>query len=266
MAFKALLILVVVAVLMEDGSSIKKTAEEEKEDEEVARAVNKTLAEEEKKRQEEEDEKKRQEDEKKKMKTKDEKKKTDSGSGTIAKKEDEASPSNVTCPVIRECESCPDTPSCPPCERCPEVPGPQHNVTCRNTTVTRVITVNQTCPISPSCPENNNTQSSSIPDCPEVAEVTMSVPVAMLVGACASLLVTGMATAIGLLLRYVDPIVSGFFFVATVVLIWYFSSRYPETARDLGARAATLLGEAATALSHRIMEALRHHNNQVGFS
>ncbi len=81
----------------------------------------------------------------------------------------------------------------------------------------------------------------------------MSVPVAMLVGACASLLVTGVATAIGLLLRYVQPTISGLLIIAILILVWYLSSQYPDTARELGARAATLLREAATALSHRVM-------------
>ncbi len=94
----------------------------------------------------------------------------------------------------------------------------------------------------------------------------MTVPVALVVGAMASLLVTGVAAAIGLILRYVNPIASGFLFMATIVIIWYLCSHYPEAARGLGGRAATLLREAAAALSHRVMEALRHHNNQVGFS
>jgi hypothetical protein len=93
----------------------------------------------------------------------------------------------------------------------------------------------------------------------------MSVPVAMLVGACASLLVTGVATVIGLVLRYVPPTISGFLILAIVIIIWYLCSHHPETARQLGGRAATLLREAAAALSHRIVEAIRHHNVQVGF-
>jgi hypothetical protein len=53
--------------------------------------------------------------------------------------------------------------------------------------------------------------------------------------------------------------------VAAIIIIWYLCSHYPETARELGGRAATLLREAATALGNRIVEALRHHNEQVGF-
>jgi hypothetical protein len=92
----------------------------------------------------------------------------------------------------------------------------------------------------------------------------MTVPVALVVGAMASLLATGVAAAIGLILRYVNPIASGFLFMATIVIIWYLCSHYPETARELGGRVATLLREAATALSHRVVEVLRHHNEQVG--
>ncbi len=104
----------------------------------------------------------------------------------------------------------------------------------------------------------------SICQCPEGSGV-MTVPVAVAVGVVATLLATGVAALIGILLRYVSPIVSGFIFVATIVIIWYLCSHYPETARELGGWAATLLREAATALGNRIVEALRHHNEQVGF-
>ncbi len=93
----------------------------------------------------------------------------------------------------------------------------------------------------------------------------MSVPVALVLGAMASLLVIGVATIIGLLLRYASPIFSGLLFVIIVVLTWYLSSHYPETARDLGGRVMTTLREATVALGHRVMEAIRHHD-QVGFS
>ncbi len=94
----------------------------------------------------------------------------------------------------------------------------------------------------------------------------MPTAVAMAVGAVAGLLVTGVAAIIGIIIRYFSPIECGFLFLATIIIVWYFSSQYPETARELGGRAATLLREAATALSHRVMEALRHHHEQVGLS
>ncbi len=91
----------------------------------------------------------------------------------------------------------------------------------------------------------------------------MSIPVALVVGACASLLVTGVATAIGLLLRYVQPTISGLLLIAIFILVWYLSSQYPDTARELGGRAVNLLREAAVAVSHRVMEAIRRHQEQV---
>jgi hypothetical protein len=244
---KILLIILVIAILMDDSASIRKTEEEKKEEEEIAKAVNATLeAEEAKRKKEEEDEKKKQlKEEKKKDKTE---KKKDKNMKEID--QDEAGPLlNSTCPSVDPCpeeQTCPEERACPPCEDCPPV---------------------RDCgPCSPCgpCPKLNNTQLPSTPDCPEVAEVTMSVPVAMLVGAMASLLVTGVAAAIGLLLRYVSPIVSGFLFLATIVILWYLCSQYPETAREMGGRLVATLREASIALGHRVMEAIRHHNEQVG--
>jgi hypothetical protein len=92
----------------------------------------------------------------------------------------------------------------------------------------------------------------------------MSVPLALVVGAIAGGLATGLVTLIGLVLRYVPPFVSGFLFLATIVIIWYLCSQYPETARELGGRAATLVREAAVALGHRVMAAIQRHQGQVG--
>jgi hypothetical protein len=93
----------------------------------------------------------------------------------------------------------------------------------------------------------------------------MTVPVAIAVGAVASLVVTGVVATLGLLLRYAPPLVSGFLFLFLVVLTWYLSSHYPETARDLGGRVVATLREAAVALGHRVVEAIQRHNEQVGF-
>jgi hypothetical protein len=245
MAFKAICIILVIVVLLEDGSSMReKTEKEKKEDRELAEKVNATLAEEEKKKAEEEKKKtKTQEKERDETKDKEEEEKQNPEK---EKGQDEACPSsNQTCP---DQEPCPKVKECGPC---PEVPGPQHNVSCRNTTVTRVVTVNQTCPVTPSCPE---------------ISPSMTVPVAMAVGACAGVLVTGVAAIIGVVIRYLSPLECGFLVLAVIIFVWYFSSQHPETARELGGRAATLLREAAAALSHRIVDAIRHHNEQVGFS
>jgi hypothetical protein len=273
MAFKAICIILVIAVLLEDGSSIKKTEEEKKEDEELAKAVNKTLAEE--KKREEDEKKKRGEKKKTTDEVKDDKeKRTDTGK-QVGQGEDCPS-CNFTCPVVtpcqpcRKCEdpvTCLDPVECPPCEDC---------LPCREC---------GPCPVRPckpckecsECPEvrpcspcgpgsvGNHTSVDQPPtvDCSEVA--TMSVPVALVVGALTGGLATGLVTFIGLVLRYASPFVSGFLFVATIIIIWYLCSHHPETARELGGRAATLLREAAAALSHRIVEAIRHHNEQVSF-
>jgi hypothetical protein len=92
----------------------------------------------------------------------------------------------------------------------------------------------------------------------------MTIPVAMAVGAGAALLVSGVLTFIGLVVRYVSPTVSGFLFVAVIILVWYLSSQYPETARELGRRAWTTLQEATVALGHRVMETIQRHQDQVG--
>jgi hypothetical protein len=111
-------------------------------------------------------------------------------------------------------------------------------------------TIVHDCPPPPSCVEAGG----------------MSVPVAVAVGASAGVLITGATVIIGLMLRYVPPIASGFVFLATIVIVWYLCSHYPEAARELGGRAIDILREASVALSHRVMEALQRRHDQVGFS
>ncbi len=94
----------------------------------------------------------------------------------------------------------------------------------------------------------------------------MTVPAVMAVGAAMGLVLTGVVTAIGLTLRYASPFVSRLVFLSIVVLTWYLSSHYPETARELGGRAVEVLRQATLALSHRVMAAIRQHNEQVGSS
>jgi hypothetical protein len=266
---KVLLVFILVAILMEDESSIRKTEEERKEDEDLAKAVNRTLAEEEKKRKEEEDEKK-EEDERKKR---DEKKKTTGKVKDIKEKrtdtekqvgQDEDCPScNFTCPVVTPCQPCrkcqesvdcdPCIPKdCRPCPRCEELEECPPLV----------------CPPVLPCPADNSTlrgqELPSPPSCPELP--SMTVPVALATGATVSLLAVSAAAVLGLVLRYVPPLISGFLFLFLILMVWFLSSRYPEVAREMGARAWTMMQEATTALSHRIMEALRHHNEQVCFS
>jgi hypothetical protein len=252
----------------------KKTEEEEKEDEEVARAVNATLAEEEKKRKEEEDEKKKKlEQEKNRTGTGQE---ADSGTGGTEKEKGQhgACPTvNLTCPDRESCQSCPEVKECSPCGQCPEVtmcPVPvdcPEPMECPEQEVCPSIECGP-CPpvICKPCSSSNHTLSTQDVGCPEDSGQSMSIPVAMAVGAAASVLVMGVATTVGLVIRYVSPMISGFVFLATIVIVWYLSSQYPETARELGRRTWTVLQEATVALGHRIVEAIRHHNEQVGVS
>jgi hypothetical protein len=249
-------VFLVFALLLEDSSSVrKKTEEEEREDEEVAKAVNRTLAEEEKKRKEEEDEKKRVkiQDEKKKTGESKVKVKEDEEPKKVRKDEDEALPCfNFTCPAIKPCQPCEEE-DCPPCERCPER---QDCPPCKKC---------GTCPPCGPCPVDNSTRRGqelpSPPSCPDLP--SMTVPTALAVGAVTGIMVTGIAAAVGLILRYVSPIVSGFLFLATIIIVWYLCSQYPETARELGGRAMDILREASVALSHRVMDALQRHRDQV---
>jgi hypothetical protein len=256
MVFKALLIVIVLAILMEDSTSIKKTEEERKEDEEIAAAVNRTLAEEAKEKEKEDEEKKRDE-KKKKAQTQDKKEKEEIVKG---KDKDEACPSlNCTCPEVQDCppRECGPCAPCGPCPKekvCPTVVcGPCPDV--------------DLCKPCPPCPVANSTvnQPPTI-TCPEAGVASLSVPAALVVGVAAGVLVTGAATAIGLILRYIPPVASGFFFMATIIIIWYLCSQYPETARELGGRAANLLREAAVALGHRVMAAVQRHTEQVSVS
>jgi hypothetical protein len=256
MVIKALLIVAIVAILMEDGSTIQKSEEEKREEKELAELVNKTLAEE----KEKEDEEKRQEDEKKKRnQTRTERNGKDKKRENVDVKEkdqDEACPPlNSTCPTE---DPCPEVKECPPCKKCGTCP-PVECKPCPG------CEDSEECPPVLPCPVVNRT-SPSVPDgCPESSSQPMSVPVAMAVGAVASLLVTGVAAAIGLLLRYTSPIFSGLLFIFIVVLTWYLSSHYPETARDLGGRVVATLREATIALGHRLMEAIQRHQDQVSF-
>jgi hypothetical protein len=270
MVLKTIVIFMVFAVLLEDSASIKKTAEEEKEDEEVAKAVNRTLAEE--KRQEDEEKKKRQDQEKRRKGTgqEDGDKKV-----SVEKQEgqDEACPpANYTCPVVEPCPAdkecdpcgpCPEVRQCPPCKECGTCPP----IECGPCPEERPCRPCKDCgrcpevkPCQPCTVVNNTSPAPSV--CPGDSGLTL--PAAVAIGAVAGILVTGIATTVGLILRYVPPVASGFIFVATIILVWYLCSQYPETARELGGRAVAILREAAVALGHRVMAAIQRHQEQVG--
>jgi hypothetical protein len=267
---KVLLMIIIVAILMEDGSSIKKTAEEEKEDEEVARAVNKTLAEEEKKRKEEDKKKGKQE------KGTEEKKNETVGNREKEVDQDEACSYNFTCPTV---DPCPEDQPCPPCKQCKECRdrecGPCPVVEpCEKCPEEKQCLPCKPCGPCPPihcqpCPVDNYTSVDAPTNitrgcsCPESGG--MSVPVALTVGVLAGGVATGLATLVGLVLRYVPPIVSGLLFITAIVMVWFFSSHYPEVTREAGGRLMAALREAALALSHRLMEAIRYRDDQVSF-
>jgi hypothetical protein len=266
MVLKTALIFLVILILMEDGLSIKKkTREEEEEDEKIAEMVNITLAEEEKK-QKEEGEKKEKATEKK---NEGEKKKKDRETGSGRKDEDEASPSvNITSPEVKPCIPCKDCENCkdcPPEKECGSCPPVKPCKQCKE--CGQCPEVEQCAPCGP-CPVANTTSNRppTVDACPEPAEASMPTAVAISVGAVASLLLTGVAAALGLLLRYASPFESGFAFLATIIIMWYLCSRYPEAARELGERVVATLRDATIALGHRVAEAIQRHSNQVGFS
>jgi hypothetical protein len=266
MVFKTLLLIIVISILMEDSASIRKTEEEKRKDEELARVVNATLeAEEEKKRESEKKTKKR--DKAKTGEAEEEKKIGTQGKERASVEQegqDEACPTcNCTCPIVKPCKRCPEEPDCPSCEDCPlskecgPCPKERECSPCKE-----CPEVKHCWPCGP-CPVVNST-SQSVPEvCPEPAG--MSVQAALVVGACAGGLLTGVAAVLGLVIRYFSPLECGFVFLATIVIVWYFSSQYPETARELDGRLVATLREATIALGHRVMEAIHHHQEQVGF-
>jgi hypothetical protein len=261
--FKTLLILIIVAILMEDGLTIRKSEEEKREDDEVAKAVNKTLAEEEKKRREEEDEKKRQLEQEKKQKGTGQKDRDEKAS--VEKQEGQdgvCPPVNHTCPKQEECGPCPEIGQCPPCGPCPEEKACPEEKICPEEKVCLPCRPCGPCPPVKPCPSLNQTSRTASDGCPEASG--LSVPVAMVVGALISLGTMGLAAVVGLILRYVPPLISGILFLTVIFVVWFLSSQYPDVAREAGGRVVAALREATVALGHRIMEAIRHHNDQVG--
>jgi hypothetical protein len=200
MVFKTLLVVLVFVVLLEDTASIRKTEKEEKKDRELAEKVNATLAEEEEKeRQEEEGKKKKQLDQEKKQEETGQE--TGSGTGSTGKKEgqDEACPTfNHTCPDNKPCQACPEVRPCLPCKECPAPVVCQPCEDCPPCKECGPCPIRPCRPCQPCVSNDTVVQPSFNPGCPEPVQA-MTVPVAMAVGAGAALLVTGVATVVGLL-------------------------------------------------------------------
>jgi hypothetical protein len=163
-------------------------------------------------------------------------------------------------PVVNTCEPGKEVIPCVPCKPCKSCrPCPSIKL-CEPVACKPVACVPVRCQAVPCTPV----------DCPsppaiggEVAVASMTVPVALAVGAAATLLVMGIVAFVGFVIRYLPIYISGTVFIGSVLLTGYLSSRYPASARELGLRAMGLAREAATALVNRAMAALRGPN-QVG--
>jgi hypothetical protein len=91
----------------------------------------------------------------------------------------------------------------------------------------------------------------------------LATPEAVLVGAAAAVLILVLAAAVTIIIRYLPNITAGLLIVSIIVLVWYCSSKYPEAARRLGARAWEALRDAARAIVDRV---LRRNNSEVSAS
>ncbi len=76
---------------------------------------------------------------------------------------------------------------------------------------------------------------------------------AFLVGVATTLLMLVLAVIIGVIIRYLPLVVTGFLILSSLCMVWYFSSRYPESARRLGARVWAALRSAATSIVDRVL-------------
>jgi hypothetical protein len=156
---------------------------------------------------------------------------TGSGTGSTGKKkgQDEACPTvNHTCPDTEPCQICPEVRPCSPCKECPAPVVCQPCDDCPPCKECGPCPVVRLCEPCQPCVVNDTTvQSPSNPGCSDPVQA-MTVPVAMAVGAGAALLVTCVATAVGLVIRYVPPTVSGFFFLSTIIIARNLARKVPR--------------------------------------
>ncbi len=130
------------------------------------------------------------------------------------------------------CPTCPGSTlvrECPPCEEC------------------------RPCNLDPGT-AGGSSSDGCVPHPPLVSDHSeaVEVPMAFLVGALASLLVLAVAVLVGVLLRYLPIVVSGLLFIGVLALVWRLSSKYPEAARRLGARAWGALRSGVSAVVERL--------------
>jgi hypothetical protein len=86
----------------------------------------------------------------------------------------------------------------------------------------------------------------------DLGGVALSTPLAILVGAVATLLVCALAAAIGIILRYMPILMSGLLVLAVMAVVWRYSSTHPAAARECGQRLWTFLRGTATTLVDRM--------------
>jgi hypothetical protein len=82
--------------------------------------------------------------------------------------------------------------------------------------------------------------------------MALSTPMAILVGAVATILVCALAAAIGIILRYMPILMSGLLVLTAIAVVWYYSSTQPAAARECGRRLWTFLRDAATSVVDRV--------------
>jgi hypothetical protein len=80
----------------------------------------------------------------------------------------------------------------------------------------------------------------------------LSMPMAILVGAVATVLVCALAVAIGIIIRYLPILMSGLLVLAAIALVWHYSSTHPAAAREWGRRLWDFLRGTATSLVNRV--------------
>jgi hypothetical protein len=85
-----------------------------------------------------------------------------------------------------------------------------------------------------------------------LGEVALSTPMAILVGAVATVLVCVLAAAIGIIIRYMLILMSGLLVLAAIALVWHYSSTHPAAAREWGRRLWDFLRGTATSLVNRV--------------
>jgi hypothetical protein len=141
------------------------------------------------------------------------------------------------------------------CPVCPDVLPPEECGPCRE------------CPPCGITPGSSDGGGSCHPDSSSSGTSTFSglvdSPASFVCGAAAVLLILAVAVLIGMAIRYIPVILSGIVVLSMVCTVWYCSSRYPDAARRLGARAWGGLRDAAHSIVDRVM---RRNNSEVSVS